>query len=251
MLGIANFEPKTNYRKESMGNNVIKCLIVDDDEMVRLDLENRLRAWPGVQVSGSCASAIEASQYMLQNNIDLILLDINLPGMNGFSFMENVDLKDTQVVLMTGEKEHAVDAFEVDVTDFLVKPFTDARFMKTMLRVTKKRYLHKSTAIPADHIFVKVNSVLEKIVLTDIQYIEAMADYVSIQTTTKKYTVHSTMKSIEKSLPESDFIRVHNSYIVRLDQISRVEDNSVIIGQKLIPISRARLKPLMDRLNLL
>jgi two-component system, LytTR family, response regulator LytT len=120
-----------------------------------------------------------------------------------------------------------------------------------MLRVTKKRYLNRSTTAPADHIFVKVNSVLEKIVLTDIQYIEAMADYVSIQTTTKKYTVHSTMKSIEKSLPESDFIRVHNSYIVRLDQISRVEDNSVIIGQKLIPISRARLKPLMDRLNLL
>jgi DNA-binding LytR/AlgR family response regulator len=162
-----------------------------------------------------------------------------------------VDLKDTQVVLMTGDKEHAADAFEFDVTDFLVKPFTDARFMKAMLRVTKKRYINRSHAQPADHIFVKVNSVLEKIVLTDILFIEAMADYVSIQTTSKKFTVHSTMKSIERSLPESDFIRVHNSYIVRLDAINRVEDNSVIIGQKLIPISRARLKPLMDRLNLL
>jgi DNA-binding LytR/AlgR family response regulator len=251
MLGIANFETKQTNRTLGMSNNVITCLIVDDDEMVRLDLETRLSAWPGVQVAGSVASAIEASQYLVQNTVDLILLDINLPGMSGFSFVENADLKDTQVVLMTGEKEHAANAFEFDVTDFLVKPFTDARFMKTMLRVTKKRYLHKSTAQPADHIFVKVNSVLEKIVLTDIQYIEAMADYVSIQTTTKRFTVHSTMKSIEKSLPESDFIRVHNSYIVRLDQINRVEDNSVIIGQKLIPISRARLKPLMDRLNLL
>lgn len=251
MNGIANFETKPLTRTRMSSNNVISCLIVDDDEMVRLDLEHRLSAWPGVQVAGSVASAMEASQFLLEHNVDLILLDINLPGMSGFSFVENVDLKDTQVVLMTGEKEHAVDAFEFDVTDFLVKPFTDARFMKTMLRVTKKRYLHRSIAQPADHIFVKVNSVLEKIVLTDIQYIEAMADYISIQTTTKKYTVHSTMKSIERSLPDSDFIRVHNSYIVRLDQISRVEDNSVIIGQKLIPISRARLKPLMDRLNLL
>jgi two-component system LytT family response regulator len=234
-----------------MNGNLIKCLIVDDDEMVRMDLESRLSAWPGVQVSGSCGSAMEASQHLVDTEPDLILLDINMPGMSGFSFVENADLKDTQVVLITGNKEHAADAFEFDVTDFLVKPFTDARFMKAMMRVSKKRYLNRTNGAQADHIFVKVNSVLEKIVLTDIQYIEAMADYVSIQTTTKKYTVHSTMKSIEKSLPESDFIRVHNSYIVRLDQINRVEDNSVIIGQKLIPISRARLKPLMDRLNLL
>lgn len=234
-----------------MAGNVIKCLIVDDDEMVRMDLESRLSAWPGVQVSGSCGSAMEASQHLVDSEPDLILLDINMPGMSGFSFVENVDLKDAQVVLITGNKEHAADAFEFDVTDFLVKPFTDARFMKAMTRVAKKRYMNRTNGHAADHIFVKVNSVLEKIVLADIQFIEAMADYVSIQTNTKKYTVHSTMKSIEKSLPESDFIRVHNSYIVRLDHINRVEDNSVIIGQKLIPISRARLKPLMDRLNLL
>lgn len=234
-----------------MNNNLIKCLIVDDDEMVRIDLESRLSAWPGIQVSGSCGSAIEASQYLVDSEPDLILLDINMPGMSGLSFVENADLKDTQVVLITGNKEHAAVAFEFDVTDFLVKPFTDERFMKAMMRVSKKRYMNRSNGSQADHIFVKVNSVLEKIVLADIQFIEAMADYVSIQTNTKKFTVHSTMKSIEKSLPESDFIRVHNSYIVRIDQISRVEDNSVIIGQKLVPISRARLKPLMDRLNLL
>ncbi len=236
-----------------MSNNVIKCLIVDDDEMVRTDLESRLGAWPGVQVSGSCSTAMDASKHLVDHNPDLILLDINLPGMSGLSFVESMDLKDTQVVLITGNKEHAAEAFEFDVTDFLVKPFTDARFMKAMMRVSKKKYLNGkgNNGVPADHIFVKVNSVLEKIVLTDIQYIEAMADYVCIQTGTRKYTVHSTMKSIEKSLPEEDFLRVHNSYIVRLDQINRVEDNSVIIGQKLIPISRARQKPLMDRLNLL
>lgn len=235
-----------------MNGNLIKCLIVDDDEMVRIDLESRLSAWPGIQVAGSCGSAMEASQYLVDSEPDLILLDINMPGMSGLSFVQNADLKDAQVVLITGSKEHAADAFEFDVTDFLVKPFTDARFMKAMMRVSKKRYMNRTNnGSQADHIFVKVNSVLEKIVLTDIQYIEAMADYVSIQTNTKKFTVHSTMKSIEKSLPESDFIRVHNSYIVRLDQINRVEDNSVILGQKLIPISRARLKPLMDRLNLL
>jgi DNA-binding LytR/AlgR family response regulator len=235
-----------------MAGNVIRCLLVDDDEMVRMDLETRLSAWPGVEVIGSCSNAIEASQHLMQHATDLIFLDIQLPGMSGLSFVENLELKDIQVILITGNKDYAADAFEFDVTDFLVKPFSEERFMKAMLRVTKKRYLNGNTPTAgADHIFVKVNSVLEKIVLNDIQYIEAMADYVSIQTSAKKYTVHSTMKSIEKSLPEQEFIRVHNSYIVRLDQIARVEDNSLIIGQKLVPISRARVKPLMDRLNLL
>ena len=233
-----------------MSKTIIKCLVVDDDEMVRMDLENRLTAWPGVRLCGSCGSVIEATKFIQEEAVDLILLDINLPGTSGFSFLENLELPNTQIVLMTGDRQHAVGAFEFDVTDFLVKPFTDARFMKAMLRVTKKKYMYQH-AEAVDHIFVKVNSVLEKIEFSSIQYVEAMADYVCIQTPERRYTVHSTMKSMEKTLPSADFIRVHNSFIVRIDKINRVEDNSIIIDKKVIPISRSRSKPLMERLNLL
>lgn len=235
-----------------MPNSELLCLIVDDDEMVRLDLEQRLQQWPGIKFAGSCGTAMEATQFLSEQSIGLIFLDIQLPGMSGLSFVKSIELSQTQVILITANRDYAADAFEFDVTDFLVKPFSDERFMKAMLRVNKKRQSAGNVQQGnTDHIFVKVNSVLEKIVLAEIQYVEAMADYVNIQTSARRYTVHATMKSIESSLPSTEFMRVHNSFIVRMDQIARVEDNAVLIGQKVIPVSRAKQKPLMERLNLL
>lgn len=231
----------------------LSCLVVDDDEFVRIDLEGRLSLWPEVTIIGSCPTAIDALRVLDETKVDLIFLDVHLPGMSGFQFIKSLELNKTQVVMVTGNKEHAVDAFEYDITDFLVKPFTEERFVKTMVKVMKRSKrdtgnngaANKST----DHLFIKVNKIFEKISYSDIMYIEALADYVQIQTPAKKYTIHSTMKALEGSLPETDFFRVHNSFIVRLDKISRIEDNLLIIDQNTIPVSRNKLKPLMQRLN--
>jgi DNA-binding LytR/AlgR family response regulator len=231
----------------------LRCLIVDDDEFVRIDLEHRLSFWSEVSIAGLCPTAIDAARILAEEKIDLIFLDIHLPGMTGFQFIQSLELNKTQVVLVTGNKEHAADAFEYDVTDFLLKPFTDDRFAKTLLKILKRAKRDVSVVNKqTDHLFIKVNKILEKIKYTDIMYIEALADYVQIQTPTKKYTIHSTMKALEEALPKNDFFRTHNSYIVRLDKISRIEDNLLIIdiNEKVtIPVSRNKLKPLMERLN--
>lgn len=226
------------------------CLIVDDDEMVRIDLENRITAMPGLVMAASCGTATEAAGILMNQKIDLVFLDVQLPDMNAMQLMRILDNKRPDIILITSKKEYAAEAFDYEVTDFLVKPFTDERLLKAVLRASRQRQSNPATAQP-DYIFVRVNSVLEKIRLAEINYVEAMADYVQIQCNTKRYVVHSTMRSLEQSLGDALFFRVHNSYIVRLDKISKIEDNAVIIGEKVIPISRAKVKTLMEKLNLL
>lgn len=185
------------------------------------------------------------------NKIDLIFLDIQLPDMDGLQLLDTLTSQRPSIILVTAKKEHAARAFDYEVTDFLVKPFSDDRFMKAVMRASRQRQNGSSNGATADHIFVRVNSVLEKISLSDILYVEAMADYVQIQGTKQRYVVHSTMKAIEQSLDPNRFFRVHNSYIVRLDKISRIEDNCVVIGDKVIPVSRAKIKTLLSQINML
>ncbi|HEU4717820.1 MAG TPA: LytTR family DNA-binding domain-containing protein [Bacteroidia bacterium] len=226
------------------------CLIVDDDEMIRTDLEQRIRRMPGLRLIASCGDATSAAEVMMKNVIHLILLDVQLPGMSGIQFLKMLDRKKPAVVLITSRKEYAAEAFDYDVTDFLVKPFSEERFLKAVMRASKYVQSNPGTA-QADHIFVRVNSVLEKISLSEILYVEALADYVQIMSAKQRYVVHATMKSMESALPSSLFFRAHNSFIVRLDRISRIEDNTILIGDKVIPVSRAKIKPLLERLNLL
>lgn len=225
-------------------------MIVDDDEMIRIDLEKRIGEMPGLKLVASCASAKEAAGILMAKKIDLVFLDVQLPDMNGMKLLSLMDGQKPTIIMITSRREYAAEAFEHEVTDFLVKPFTDERFLKAVLRATKTRQSNPSTANP-DHIFVRVNSILEKIHLSEILFIEAMADYVQIQTPKQRYIVHSTMKGMEQTLDGNKFMRVHNSYIVQLSRIARIEDNSIVIGEKIIPVSRARIKPLLEQINLL
>lgn len=233
----------------------LKCLVVDDDEMVRIDLEAKLFMWTEVQLVGMCTNAIEALRIMRDTHINIIFLDVNMPGMGGFQFLKTLEDNNTQVVIMTSNKDYAIDAFEYDVADFIVKPFTEDRFAKTMLKLLKRFKQHLVTEDPqapsTEYLFAKVNKIFEKISYNDILFIEALADYIQIQTNAKKFTIHSTMKSMEQALPEKDFMRVHNSFIVRLDKITRIEDNSIIINSLFVPVSRNKVKPLMHRINTL
>jgi DNA-binding LytR/AlgR family response regulator len=172
--------------------------------------------------------------------------------MTGLEFIKTLSASRPEVILITSNKEFAAEAFEYDVTDFLVKPVSYERFLKAVSKA-KRNFDKKGTTINTidDHIFIKVSSRFIKLELKNILYIEALADYVTIYTSTDKYTIHSTMKGIESSLPGNDFARVHNSYIVRLDKIQSIEDNSISVGKSTIPVSRTRLKPLMQRLKLM
>ncbi len=229
----------------------MNCIIVDDDEMIRIDLEKKISGKPMLNLIGSFSSALDASEIIMKEKIDLIFLDIMMPEMTGIQFLKSLSSNHPQIIFITSEKQFAAEAFEYEVTDFIVKPVSDERFFKAVLRASANHNASISSRESSKYIFVKVNGNFVKIDLSQILYIEALADYVTINTTDARYTTHLTMKTIEESLSASTFARVHNSFIVNLEKISQVEDNMVVIEKKLIPVSRARLKPLMKRLNLL
>lgn len=228
----------------------MNCIIVDDDDQIRLLMETLIKESDFLHLVKSCRTAMEASNVLLKEKIDLIFLDVMMPSMSGLEFLKTLEGDKPQVIMITGNKEFAVEAYNFEVCDFILKPITHARFLKAVSKA-KKLVATKVTESAPDTFFVKFNSILVKINMEDIFLIEALADYIAVHTDKQKYIVHSTMKDILKKLPRNDYIRVHNSYIVRVDKISSIEGNNLYIGKQTVPISRAKQKDLMNRIELL
>ncbi|MBI3501458.1 MAG: response regulator transcription factor [Bacteroidetes bacterium] len=230
----------------------MNCIIVDDDATARLDLENKIAQVSFLNLAQSCSSPAEAITALMGEQVDLMILDVMMPETNGLELMNALKEERPQVILISSNKDFAVDAFDFEVTDFIVKPISNERFFRS---ITKAKRMHEmQTGISShdeEHLFIKVNSRLVKIDTRDILFVEALADYVTIHRSVNKYTIHSTMKGMEKALSEKKFFRAHNSYIIRLDKISEIEDNCLVLGPKLIPVSRSKLKGLMQRLKFL
>lgn len=228
----------------------MNCIIVDDDDQIRLLMEVLIKETDFLHLVQNCSTAVEASNVLLNQKIDLIFLDVMMPGMSGMEFLKTLEGEKPLIIMMTGKKEYAAEAFEYDVCDFMLKPISHARFLKAVSKA-KKINDKKEIVITKDNFFVKFNSILVKLNTTDIIMIEALADYIAVHTDKQKYIVHSTMKDVLKKLPKNDFVRVHNSYIVRVDRISSIEGSNLFINQQMIPISRSKQKDLMHRIELL
>lgn len=226
----------------------MKCIIVDDDSMARKALEKCVVETSYLELVGICASAFEAIDLIKAQPVDLIFLDIEMPVLSGIDFIKT--FKDIpQIILVTSKKEYAVEAYENDVTDYIVKPFKYARFLQA---VEKAQRIHESfdkQQGEPDFIFFKVDSKMVRVNLKDIQYIEALGDYVLIYTTTGRHTVLSTMKAMETKLGDSQFMRVHKSFIVRMDEVSQYDSSSLKIGTKSIPVSRTYKEALANRFS--
>ena len=228
----------------------MNCIIVDDDELVLHTLETLIAETDFLTLVKSCKTAAEASEILKTEEVELIFLDVKMPGMNGLEFLKTLEENKPQVIMITADKGSAAEAYNLDVSDFILKPITRARFIKAVSK-SKRSFSLDQRLIANDALFVKVNSVLRRVNMQDIIYIEAMADYLTVHTATQKYVLKSTMKNMLDKLPEKEFVRVHNSFIVRIDKISSIEDANLIVGKKIIPISRNRRKNLMDSLNLI
>lgn len=230
----------------------MNCLIVEDDEITRLDFEHKVSQVAFLELVGSCSSGVEAAGIMMKNQVDLVILDVMLPDMDGLQLLSTLNTERPQIILVSSNQKFAVDAFEYDVTDFLTKPVSNERFFKAIAKA-KKTYEAGSglTAHDDQNIFIKVNSRMVRIDTKDIMFIEALADYVNLHTTKGKFTIHSKMKTLEEALPSKHFFRVHNSYIIRLDKISSIEDSCLVINETLIPISRSKMKNLLQNLKFL
>lgn len=228
------------------------CIVVDDDDILRLDLENKISQVPFLNLIGMYSSAREAIKLMKSQKIDLIFLDVMMPEINGLELLSALASDKPQIILMSSNKKFALDAFDFDVTDFLVKPIFSDRFFRAVAKAKKIHEAKIETSLDEENcVFVKVNKRLVKIDIRDILFIEAMADYMTINTANTRYTIHSTMKEMEDSLPAKYFFRIHNSYIIRLDKISEIEDGFVTVGKKLIRVSRSKIDGLMQKLKFL
>lgn len=231
--------------------DAMNCLIVDDNKMARTVLKHQIEDIDCLNLVAECENVLQATNILDKEKIDLILLDIEMPKTSGIDFLKNVS-KRPLIILITSKPEFALEAFEYNVVDYIVKPVKEDRFIKAIMRV-KEIYESNTKTIKSDKefFFFREKGVASKLNIQDILYIQAMGDYITIHTANKKHTIHYTLNGIEKELPGDRFMRVHRSYIVSLDKIDSVEDGSAYVFQTNIPIGDSHRSSLMKRLNLL
>lgn len=221
---------------------MIRCLVVDDEPLALDILEDYISKVPFLTLVKTTTSAIEGLSLVQSDAIDLVFLDVQMPELTGIQFLKIINGK-CDVILTTAYSQYALDGYELDVVDYLLKPIAFDRFYKAAQKVLQ----NNGNGHPApqeqapvsnshDFIFVKTEHKIQKIYVDDILYIEGLKDYVSIFTKTERIITLQNMKKMEESLPAKSFIRVHKSYIVAIGKIESIERSRIQIGEKIIPI---------------
>jgi two-component system LytT family response regulator len=215
-------------------------LIVEDEPLARNLLTEYVSKVPYLNLMKACSGALEAMEVLRTNPVDLLFLDVQMPELTGIAFLKSLQKKPL-VILTTAYSEYAIEGYELDITDYLLKPITFERFLKAVDKASQRLSgNHTATEKPAealpDFIFVKDGTKLVKIRWNDILYVEGLKDYVTIHTRTQKVISLQRLKVLEEQLPADKFIRVHNSFIVALDAIDSVHKDKIQIGQAHIPI---------------
>ncbi|QNF33225.1 response regulator transcription factor [Adhaeribacter swui] len=230
-------------------NSPIKCLIIDDDSFSARIIQKFINDTDFLELAGVANGGIEATRLLRDTLVDVLFLDIEMPDMSGLDLLTTIQNKDLLVIVTSASREYAVEAFEQNVIDYLVKPITYPRFLIAAQKVCDKLNQKQQPSSTADFTFVKVEQKLVKIYFADIQYIEALGDYVHIVSNNKKTIVYATLKATVSRFPANKFIRVHRSFIVNLDAITAVEGNNVAIGNKFIPIGATYARNVLQLLS--
>lgn len=231
----------------------MKCLIVDDNTMARMAMKQLVKQVKDLELVQECADAMEAYNAISEKQVDLLFLDIEMPGMSGLDLIRNLGNKKPLIIFTTAKKDYAVEAFELNVVDYLVKPVSPARFLQAIEKVNEAFASNKQEVKLEGQafVFVKDNGVLKRVNVDDILFLEAMGDYVKVHTSQKFHVLHSTLKAIEEKLPPSKFIRVHRSYIISINKIDSIQDGVIAIGKSTIPVADTYRSALNKRINLL
>ncbi len=223
-----------------------RCLIVDDEPLAINVIKGFIARLDQLVLVGTCSNAIDAFNVLNAEPIDLLFIDIQMPQMTGLEFLKSLNQR-PKVVLTTAYREYAMDGYELDVVDYLLKPISFDRFLKAMSKVIGQPYsstgpdtskLHSQPTTEAPYIFVREDKKMRKIMISDIQYIESIKDYVKIITEGQVFTTYLQISYLEKKLPEKSFIRVHRSFIVGIGHIKAYSSTDLEIGQQSIPIGR-------------
>lgn len=213
---------------------MINCVIVDDEPLAREGIASYVKEVDFLHLTGTCENPVELIKLLDLHPVDLIFLDIQMPKMNGIDFLKVVK-NPPMVIITTAFPSYALEGFQLNVMDYLLKPVTFDRFIKS---ASKARDYHQLISKPSDHCFIKCGSKYEKIQFDDILYVEGMQNYINIYTRKGKYVTLLYLKNMEQNLDNKSFIRVHKSYIVSIDKIEGIEGNEIFIQSYRIPISR-------------
>lgn len=237
----------------------IRCLAVDDEPLALDILSKYITQLPSLTLVGTCTDALEALSLIQQGKVDLVFVDIQMPSLTGIQFLRVVNGK-CKAILTTAYSEYAMEGYELDVIDYLLKPISFERFLKAMQKATGRfqnnlvvsnatsepsKIIETKTAaaeLQLDFIFVKTEYKIIKLSLSSILYLEGLKDYVSIFTTEERILTLQTMKKMEELLPSNRFLRVHKSYIISLEKINSIERQRIFIGRAIIPIGDSYYK---------
>lgn len=228
-------------------------MAVDDDAMTLKIVESLVNRTDFLHLLGTYESSIDASNAFQKQPVDLIFLDVEMPDMTGLELIKTLHPKPA-IILISTKPEYALEAFEYEVTDYLLKPIANyGRFLQAAQRA--RMHIEKKGPVTsfekADHIYLKVDSLLVKFCLEDILWVEAFGDYVKVKTPKKVYMVYATLKSIEDALPGDEFVRIHRSYVVRTDKIDNIDNTNLQITDQILPIGNSHKKNLMERIKVL
>ena len=221
---------------------ILNCVIIDDEPMARKLLQEYIEETDFLRLAGSAENPLKATSLINEQDADLIFLDINMPKMTGMEFLRSV--KNLPMVIMTtAYSQYALEGFEMAVVDYLVKPFSLERFLKASHKALELKLLKQNSASSAkpadDHFFVKCNGKIERVTLDDLQYVEAMSNYVILHTTGGKLITYLTIKVVLEKLPADRFTQVHKSFIVNTGKINSIEGNMIHLDNSTIPIGQS------------
>ncbi len=231
----------------------MNCLIIDDNPMARTAMKQLASKVNDLTVVGECSHAMEAYNLLQSTPVDILLLDIEMPDMTGLELTRQLGDKKPVIIFTTSKKEYAVDAFDLNVADYIVKPVTPSRFLQA---VDKAREICNSNQVDIsveekEFVFIRDNGILKRLQIEEIYFLEAMGDYVKVFTHQKFHAIHTPLKNVEEKLPASKFLRVHRSYIIALNKIDKIEEGVIVIGNKTVPVADAYRSTLNKRLNIL
>ena len=224
------------------------CLIVDDEPLSRDVLRKYIAEVKDLQLLAECGSAVEASHLLNLHQIDIIFLDINMPGLSGISFARSLTVSPL-IIFTTAYPEYAVEGFELDATDYLVKPYSFERFLKAVNRAIERLSENNGYSADEGKILVKADKKLYALKFSEILLIEGQGDYIRIRTEGENLVVHYTIKNFLANLPENEFMRIHKSYVVNLKRIEYIEGNQVRIGEHMVPVSPVHREELLSRFS--
>ncbi|TDE45038.1 response regulator transcription factor [Flavobacterium rhamnosiphilum] len=229
----------------------IKCVLIDDEPLATKVLLNYFTNFSDFEIIGTFYNPIEALEFINNNTIDVVFLDIHMPVMTGFELIKLIEYK-TKIVITTAFREFAAESYELDVLDYLVKPIPLPRFIKCIHKIEAEFNLKNNIKVESHriepYIFIKVDKKMIKITLDEILFIEGMKEYIKVVTTDKTYITHKSLTSLSEELPLDRFMRIHKSYTIAIDKVKSIEGNRIQILSYTLPIGRNYSKEVKSKI---